>query len=170
MTTTSHSTPFSRLSRIGLALGIGSTQATRNNGSKGEDDSYIPYNGPYESPTTVQQIRGYWESGAQDVFDTRSLSHLSFNGEKAHNVNSRTPSISNGRKYSNASGATLFNIVTEPRRRFSRARQNSTPPSRTSYVSLDQGGGVGDTPIPVHRTTLSQSGSSPKVSSQTFLV
>lgn len=162
--TTPHSTPFSRLSRIGLALGIGSTQGTRNNGSKGEDDSYIPYNGPYESPANAQQIRGYWDSGAQNAaFDTRSLSPLSFGEEKTHDTDGRTPSITNGRKYSDASRATLFNIVTEPRRRFSRIRQNSTPPSRTSYVSLGQGGGVGDTPVPAHRT--SQSGSSPKVSS-----
>lgn len=167
MTTTSHSTPLARLSRIGLALGIGSSQAARNNGSKGEDDSYIPYDGPYESPPDVRQIRGYWDSGAQDAaFDTHSLSPLSFSGEKARDVGSQTSSISSGRKYSNASRTTLFNIVTEPRRRFGRIRQNSTPPPRTSYVSLDQGGGVGDTPVPAHRTTPTRSGSSSKVSSQ----
>lgn len=170
MATTSHSNPLARLSRIGLALGIGSTQPTRNNSSKGEDDSYIPYNGPYESPTGIQQIRGYWDDGVQDAsFDARSCSHLSFNEEKVHNVYNQISPASNGRKYSNASRVTLSNILTEPRRRFGRLRQNSTPPPRTSYVGLDQGGGVGGTPVPVHRTP-SQSGSSPKVSSQPLLV
>jgi serine/arginine repetitive matrix protein 2 len=171
MTTKSHSTPFARLSRIGLALGIGSTQATRDNGSKGEDESYIPYNGTYESPTNVQRIHGYWDNGVQDAApDARSFSHLSFNGEQAHNFYNQTSSISNGRKYSNASRVTLSNIMTEPRRRFSRIRQNSTPPPRTSYVTLDRSGGIGDTPVPIHRTAPSQSGSSMKVSAQRFLV
>jgi serine/arginine repetitive matrix protein 2 len=170
MTTKSHNTPLARLSRLGLALGIGSTQATRNDNSKGEDESYIPYNGPYESPTKVQQIRGYWDSSAQDaVPDARSFTHLSFNEEKAHNFYNQTPSIANGRNYPSASRVTLSNILTEPRRRFGRIRQNSTPPPRTSYVSLDQNGGVGDTPVPVHRTTPSRSGSS-KVSVRPLLM
>ncbi|KAF9648475.1 hypothetical protein BDM02DRAFT_3187132 [Thelephora ganbajun] len=161
MSTKSHNTPLARLSRIGLALGIGSTHKARDYNSKGEDDSYIPYNGPYESPTKGQEIRGYWDSGAQDVaHDTPSISHLSFNEERVHTPYNQTSSISNGRKYTDASRATLSNIVTEPRRRFGRIRQNSTPPPRTSYVSLNQGGGVADTPIPVHRSTPSQSGSS----------
>lgn len=171
MTTKSHSTPFARLSRIGLALGIGSTQATRNNDSKGEDESYIPYSGTYESPTNVQRIHGYWDDSVQDAApDARSFSHLSFNGEQVHNFYNQKSSTSNGRKYSNASRVTLSNIMTEPRRRFSRIRQNSTPPPRTSYVTLDRSGGIGDTPVPVHRTIPSQSGSSLKVSAQRFLV
>ena len=170
MTTKSRNTPLARLSRVGLALGIGSTEATRNNNSKGEDDSYIPYNGPYESPARDKQIRGYWDSGTQDaVLETHSFSHFSFGEEKAPTSYNKKTSLSNGRKYSDASRATLTNIMTEPRRRFSRIRQNSTPPLRPSYISLDQGGGVGDTPVPVHRSTQSRSGSS-KVSSQSCLV
>ena len=169
MTTKSRNTPLDRLSRIGLALGIGSAQATRNNNSKREDDSYIPYNGPYELPTKGQKIRGYWDSSAQDpALEAHSFSHLSF-GEGKAPIYNQTSSFSNGRKYSDASGVTLSNITTEPRRRFSRIRKNSAPPLRTSYVSLDQAGGVGDTPVPVHRSTPSQSGSS-KVSSQPSLV
>lgn len=169
MTTKSHNSPLARLSRIGQALGIGSTQATRN--TKGEDDSYIPYNGPYESPTNGQQIRGYWDSSAQDAaLNARSFAHLSFNAEKAHTYYNQTSSITDGRRYSDASRVTLSNIVAEPRRRFNRIRQNSTPPPRTSYVSLDRGGGIGDTPVPVHRSTPSRSGSSLKVSSHPFLV
>jgi len=163
MTTKSHSTPLARLSRIGLALGIGSTQATRN----GEDDSYIPYNGPYELPTKGQTIRGYWDSGGQDP--APSFAHLSFDQEKPHTPYNQAPHISNGRKYPDASRVTLSNIMTGPRRRFGRVHQNSTPPPRASFVPLDQGGGVGDTPVPAHRSTPSQSGSS-KVSSHTFLV
>lgn len=168
MTTKSRNTPLARLSRIGLVLGIGSTHATRNNSSKGEDDSYIPYNGPYESPIKGQQIRGYWDRSAQHAaLDARSFSHLSFNEEKAHPHYSQTSSPPTGRKYSYASRLTLSNVVAEPRRRFNRTRQNSTPASRTSYVSLDQGGGVGDTPVPVHRSAPSRSGSSPRVSPPT---
>lgn len=170
MTTKTRNTPFARLSRIGLALGIGSTQAARNNNSKGEDDSYIPYNGPYESPAKGQQIRGYWDSSTQDAaLEAHSFSRLPFGEEKAPTSYNQKSSLSNGRKYSDASGVTLSNIMTEPRRRFSRIRQNSTPPLRTSYVSLDRSGGVGDTPVPVHRSTPSQSGSS-KVSFQLSLV
>ena len=165
MTTKTHNTPLARLSRIGLALGIGSTQATRNNSFKGEDDSYIPYNGPYESPIKDQRIPGYWDRSGQDaVLDAHSFSHLSFNEEKEHSPYSQISSPPTGRKYSYASRLTLSNVMTEPRRRFNRIRQNSTPPPRTSYVSLDQGGGIGDTPVPVHRSTPSQSGSSLKVS------
>jgi serine/arginine repetitive matrix protein 2 len=170
MTTKSRNTPLDRLSRVGLALGIGPTQATRDKNSKREDDSYIPYNGPYEAPAKGRQIRGYWDSSAQDAaLEAHSFSHLSFGQEKTPISYSQKSSFSNGRKYLDASGVSLSNIMTEPRRRFSRIRQNSTPPLRTSYVSLDQGGGVGDTPVPVHRSTPSQSGSS-KVSSQPPLV
>lgn len=166
MTSKSHNTPLARLSRIGLALGIGSTQATRS--SKREDDSYIPYNGPYESPTKGQQIRGYWENGAQNAaLDARSFSPPSFNEGKTHTSYNQVPSFSNGRKHSDTPRVTLSNIMTEPRRRFTRTRQNSTPPLGTSYVSLDKSGGIGDTPVPVHRSTLSQPRSlkvSPKLS------
>jgi len=164
MATESHNTPLARLARISLALGIGSTQATRNTDSKGEDNSYIPYNGPYELPTKGQKIRGYWDNGAQDP--APSFAHLSFDQGTPYN---QASSISNSRKYSDASRVTLSNIMTGPRRRFGRIRQNSTPPPRASYVSLDQGGGVGDTPVPAHRSTPSQSGSS-KVSSHLSLV
>jgi hypothetical protein len=162
MTTKSRSTPLTRLSRIGLALGIGSTQVTGGDDPEGEDDSYIPYNGPYEPPTRGHEIRGYWDSGVQDaVLDVRSASHSSMNGGKGRG------SISNSRRYSDASRLTLSNVMTEPRRKFRRVRQNSTPPS---YVSLDQGGGIGDTPVPAHRSTSSRSGSSTKVCFQFFLV
>lgn len=165
MTTQSHNTPLARLSRISLALGIGSTQATRNNGSKGEDESYIPYNGPYESPTGGHQIRGYWDNGVQDTtIGARSFSRFSSSGEKERASYNQKSSFSNCRKYSDVSKATLPNTVTEPRRMFGRIRQNSTPPLRTPYLSLDKGGGVGDTPVPAHRSTPSQSGSSLKVS------
>lgn len=170
MTTQSHNTPLARLSRIGLALGIGSTQATRNNNSKGEDESYIPYNGPYESPTGGHQIRGYWDNGVQDTtIAARSFSRFSSSEEKKHASYNQKSSFSNCRKYSDASRTTLPNIVTEPRRMFGRIRQNSTPPLRTPYLSLDKGG-IGDTPVPAHRSTPSQSGSSLKVSSQPFAV
>ena len=163
MATKSRNSPLTRLSRIGLALGIGPTQVTGNNNLQGEDDSYIPYNGPYEPPTRGQEIRGYWDSGAQDTpTDARSFSQLLLGGGKAHG------SISNSRRYSDASRLTLSNVMTEPRQRFSRVRQNSTPPPTTSYVSLDQGGGVGDTPVPIHRSTLSHSRSSSNVSFQPF--
>ena len=169
MTTASHTTPLARLSRIGQAFGIGSTHEARNDGSKGGDDSYIPYNGPYESPTSAQHVRGYWDDGVQDVaLGVRSRSRSPLNEDKVHNVYNQISPASSGRKYS-SSRVTLSNIMTEPRRRFSRIRQNSTPPPRTSYVSLDQGGGVGDTPVPAHRTTMSHAGSS-KVSSQHFPV
>ena len=165
MTTASHSTPLARLSRIGQAFGIGPAHETRNHGSKGGDDSYIPYNGPYESPTSARHVRGYWDNGVQDAaFSVRSRSHSPLNEEKVPNAYNQIPSASNGRKYSDTSRVTLSNIMTEPRRRFSRIRQNSTPPPRTSYVSLDRGGGIGDTPVPVHRATLGHA--SPKVSSQ----
>lgn len=158
MATKSRNTSLTRLSRIGLALGIGSIQVAGNNNPQGEDDSYIPYNGPYEPPTRGQEIRGYWDNGAQDTgLDTHSFSRLLLDGGKTQ------ASISNGRRYSDASRVTLSNVMTEPRRRFSRVRQNSTPPLRTSYVSLDQGGGIGDTPVPVHRSTTSHSRSSSKV-------
>lgn len=163
MATKSRNTSLTRLSRIGLALGIGSVQMTGNNNLQGEDDSYIPYNGPYETPTRGQEIRGYWDNGAQDtILDAHSFSHLLLDGGKTR------ASVSNGRRYSDASRVTLSNAMTEPRRRFSRVRQNSTPPLRTSYVSLDQGGGIGDTPVPIHRSTPSRSGSSLKVSFQSF--
>ena len=152
MTTKSRNTPLTRLSRIGLVLGIGSTQVTGNGNSQGGDDSYIPYNGPYEPPTTSHEIHGYWDSGEDTILDARSFSHLSTNGGKTHG------SISTSRRYSDASKLTLSNVMTEPRRRFGRVRQNSTPMLGT-YVNLDQGG-IGDTPVPVHRST------STKVSSQ----
>ena len=161
MATKSRNSPFSRLSRIGLALGMTSIQVTGNHNSQGEDDSYIPYNGPYEPPTRGREIRGYWDNGAQDTTpDARSFSHLSLDGRKAHAPYNQPPSISNGRRHSNASRLTLSNVMTEPRRRFSRVRQNGSPPPQTSYASLDRAGGIGDTPIPVHRSTPSNSSSS----------
>ena len=167
MTTASHSTPLARLSRIGQAFGIGPTHETRNSGSKGGDDSYIPYNGPYESPTSAQHVRGFWDDGVQDAaFSVCSRSHSPLNEEKVHNVYNQVHPTSNGHKYPDASKVTLSNIMTEPRRRFGRIRQNSIPPPRTSYVSLDQGGGVGDTPVPFHRAMSGRAGSSPKVSPQ----
>lgn len=169
MTTQSHNTPLARLSRIGLALGIGSSQATRNNSSKGEDESYIPYNGPYESPAGGQRIHGYWDGGVQGTtIDAHSFSRFSSGEEKGHASYNQTSSFSNRGKYSDVSRVTLPNIVTEPRRMFGRIRQNSTPPLRASFLSLDKGGGVGDTPVPAHRSTPSQSGSSLKVSPQPF--
>ncbi|KAF9788201.1 hypothetical protein BJ322DRAFT_1047667 [Thelephora terrestris] len=155
MATKSRNAPLARLSRIGLALGIGSTPVTGNSDSQGEDDSYIPYNGPYEPPTRSQEIRGYWDSGAQNTpVDARSFSQFLLSGGKAHST------ISNSRRYSDASRVTLSNVMTEPRQKFGRVRQNSTPPPKATYVSLDQGGGVGDTPVPVHRSTQSHSRSS----------
>ena len=166
MATKSHNTPLARLSRVGLALGIGS----RSNSSKGEDDSYIPYNGPYELPTRGQKIRGYWDTSAQDVpLDAHSFPHLSFNEDKTHSSYNQAPSFPSGRKYSDVSRVTPSSVVTEPRRKFGRVRQDSAPPLRTSYVSLDRGGGVGDTPVPAHRSTPSHSGSS-KVSSKPLLI
>ena len=159
MATKSRNTPLTRLSRIGLAFGIGSAQTAGNTNSQREDDSYIPYNGPYEPPTRVQEIRGYWDNDARDTaIDARSFSQLPWGGGKARG------STSNSRRYSDASRLTLSNVMTEPRQTFSRVRQNSTPPLTTSYVSLDQCGGVGDTPVPVHRLMPSHSRSSSKVS------
>ena len=160
MATKSRNTSLTRLSRIGLALGIGSIQATGSNNSQREDDSYIPYHGPYESPTRGQEIRGYWDNGTRDTtLDTYSFSRLLLDGGKT-----QASVSSNGRRYSDASKVTLSKVMTEPRRRFSRVRQNSTPQLKTSYVSLDQGGGIGDTPVPAHRSTASHSRSSSKVS------
>jgi serine/arginine repetitive matrix protein 2 len=165
MATKSRNTPFTRFSRIGLALGIGSVQVTGNNNSQGEDDSYIPYNGPYEPPIRGQEIRGYWDTNTQDAaLDTHSFSRLLLDRGKAQD------SVSNGRRYSDTSRMTLSNVMTEPRRRFGRVRQNSTPQLGTSYVSLDQGGGIGDTPVPLHRSTASNSRSSSKVSFRLLLL
>ena len=162
MTAKSRNTSLTRLSRIGLALGITSSQATGNNNLQREDDSYIPYNGPYEPPARGREIRGYWDNDTRDTaVDTHSFSHLLPGRGKTHT------SVSNGRRYSDVSKVTLSTVMTEPRRRFSRVRQNSTP---TSYVTLDQGGDIGDTPVPIHRSTPSHSRSSSKVSFQSFPV
>ncbi|CDO68441.1 hypothetical protein BN946_scf184704.g4 [Trametes cinnabarina] len=121
----SHSSPFSRLSR--LALPFRSNPSSPRAGASQTEDWYIPYNGPVEPPPS-----------ARDDRNTDSWGHL-VSGWLMENEGGRTERSARPRAASNASRMTAGG-EDGPRRKDSRPQ--------ASFVNLDQAGGVGDTPVP----------------------
>jgi serine/arginine repetitive matrix protein 2 len=126
-------TSVSRLSRIGLALGISKSEP--------QDDSwYIPYNGPYESPKSRPHtsVGSEWDS----IFgrsDEQQLLKSPTLGEKGVNRGAikRAPSMAPG-----------FTATHDRRRKHS-----SYAPLPISHSFHNQAGGIGDTPIPRQRSS-----------------
>ncbi|KAH9887934.1 hypothetical protein C8Q73DRAFT_194341 [Cubamyces lactineus] len=114
------SSPFSRLSR--LAFPFKSNPSSPLVAEPQTEDWYIPYHGPIEPP--------------RDDRNTDSWGHL-VSGWLMEGEDGRTERSPRTRALSNASKATA---AEEYKRKVSRPQ--------TSYVNLDQAGGVGDTPVP----------------------
>ncbi|KAI0367408.1 hypothetical protein BV20DRAFT_950322 [Pilatotrama ljubarskyi] len=113
------SSPFSRLSR--LALPFKTNPSSPLSAEPQSDDWYIPYHGPVEPP--------------KDDRNTDSWGHL-VSGWLMENDEGRTERSPRIRAMSNASRA----AADEQKRKSTRVQ--------TSFVKLDQAGGVGDTPVP----------------------
>ncbi|KAI8974784.1 hypothetical protein BD414DRAFT_423838 [Trametes punicea] len=113
------SSPFSRLSR--LAFPFRSNPSSPLTAESHAEDWYIPYHGPIEPP--------------KDDRNTDSWGHL-VSGWLMENEGGHTERSPRTRALSNASRVT----ADEQRRKASR--------TQTSFVNLDQVGGVGDTPVP----------------------
>ncbi|EDR03578.1 uncharacterized protein LACBIDRAFT_295200 [Laccaria bicolor S238N-H82] len=156
--------PFSRFSRVGFGMGLKSRSRTRdsNNGAAGgEDEWYIPYNGPYEAPREPpprRKARDSWGNlvGGEDndaVLVNAEL-HNRYGGY-ARGRDDERKSHTRDRTHSVVLGGTPSSG--EPSRTSIGMRRRSTVsgnrPTVPSYVNLGNSGGVGESPTPHLRTT-----------------
>ncbi|KAI0823498.1 hypothetical protein BC628DRAFT_511022 [Trametes gibbosa] len=122
MSNHAQSSPFSRLSR--LAFPFKSNHSSAHPAEPPAEDWYIPYHGPIQPPT------------GQEERNTDSWGHL-VSGWLMENEDERTERSPRIRALSNASRA----AAEDSKRKSTRVQ--------TSFVKLDQAGGVGDTPQPI---------------------
>jgi len=142
-TNTQNSTPFFRTSRKVFGFNVKSTRSTSLNRNQASDDeSYIPYTGPYEQPREPRRRLRARDSWGDPIPIDRQ------NGEdelatieppKSHHV---PRSIRDSRDA----------VHPRPTHRRSTSSPSKRPPA-ASYVGLgNTGGGVGESPVPVSVT------------------
>ena len=155
--------PFSRFSRVGFGMGLKSRPRTRDSDSGaagGEDEWYIPYNGPYEAPREPprrQKARDSWGDPVggedNDAVLVKAELHNGYGGY-ARGRDDERKSHTRDRIHSVVSGGTPSSG--EPSRTSIGMRRRSTvsgnPPTVPSYINLSTSGGVGESPTPHLRT------------------
>lgn len=154
--------PFSRLSRLGLGLGLKSQpSSTYSHDTKVDDDDwYIAYNGPYEVPKDLRK-RDSWgdvieEEGADMVLHDASLIRR-YQGVGRDSGYMDGADYRRGRAHSTTSRLTTSSVTIDSSRRSMRSPPRRTTHSKrggpmSSYINLDAAGGVGESPMPAQRS------------------
>ena len=163
--------PFARLSRFGLGLGLKSEPSpTYSVATKDvdEEDWYIAYNGPYEVPKDTRK-RDSWgdiveDEGRDTILGTDVLRRYG-GSSKRSDITDSSMGYKRGRAQSAASRATTISSTVEPSRRSMRSPQrrpgNIRRPPVSSYINLDAAGGVGESPMPPQRSPISPTSTYP---------
>lgn len=169
--------PFTRFSRIGFGLGLMQHNGSRAHGRdgkkkpSGDEDWYIPYNGPYEAPREVPQRRkerdswGDPISGEDDEYDdekprlsdqelhNRYGGHPDFQRLSRARYGDEAKGRFQGRPQSVVSGHTMSSGNLDPNRTSIGIPRRSTVSAGTrppvpSYIDTDAAAGVGGSPMP----------------------
>ncbi|KIM86141.1 hypothetical protein PILCRDRAFT_776323 [Piloderma croceum F 1598] len=163
--------PFARLSRFGLGLGLKSepsptySLATKD---EGEEDWYIAYNGPYEVPKDTRK-RDSWgdiveDEGRDTILGTDVLRRYGGGGSKPSDMTDGM-GYRRGRAQSATSRAATISSTIAPSRRSMRSPQrrpgSTRGPPVSSYINLDAAGGVGESPMPPQRSPISPTSTYP---------
>jgi len=151
----SSSSPFARLSRLGVGLGLKS-QPSPTFPVDQDEDWYIAYNGPYEVPKDMRK-RDSWgdvveEEGRDSIIDADLI--------RRYGGGSGYLDSAGYRRGRAQSATTLTSGPTEGDRRSVLSQRHSSNIRRapvSSYINLDAAGGVGDSPMPPQRTPVSPS-------------
>ena len=160
--------PFTKFTRAGF--GFSSKSRMRTKPAESDEDWYIPYNGPYEAPRELpnrRRARDSWgdplEPDDEDMVlndrelrlrygDHNSLDHgdRSLEEERIGRRRGRTVSVT--------SPQTVSSAVIDPSRPSIAVTRRSTVSTGTrqnlpSFISMDTVGGVGESPIPLCRSS-----------------
>ena len=165
------SSPFSRLSRLGIGLGFRSQPSPTYTPKlprhrQEEEDWYIAYNGPYEVPADTRK-RDSWgdviegEERDQDTVlnDTEFIRRYGGKNDKRRSLgigSSDGSEYRRGRAQSTSSGLTASSGTMDPSRKSIRVRSPYTsrrPHTASTYINLDAAGGIGESPIPRQRSS-----------------
>lgn len=172
--TRTSTTPFARFSRLGFGLSSKShspsplsTQRSPEKPKK-EEDWYIPYNGPYETPQPLSSSDKKRDSWGDPVYDDGQYDHDALGDELlkrygvpeqhdlGHHWSSAIPeddrrSRTRARTQSGVSGRTVSSGTVDPHRTHRATTSSSAPPPKVpSFTGLDPAGGVGESPMPLH--------------------
>lgn len=167
----SSSSPFSRLSRLGIGLGFRSQPSPTYTPKppkqpQEEEDWYIAYNGPYEVPTDTRK-RDSWgdviegEGEGQDAIlnDAELMRRYGGGNGKRGSLgvgSSDGSEFRRGRAQSTSSGLTASTGTMDPHRRSMRMRSphsSKRPNIASAYINLDAAGGIGESPMPRQRSS-----------------
>lgn len=155
---TQSSSPFSRLPRLGFNFGFKPgpssplretyTSPQREKTQDKEEDWYIPYNGPIESP----------RPRAESNHDRESWGDL-LNGWLTEDPRE---SPQNGRSSSRARALSTVTHLTSSSGNIDPSRKSIRMSSKPrvavpSFINLDQAGGIGDVPMPAERSSKYES-------------
>lgn len=172
------STPFSRLSRLGIGLGFSksphqssistSPLLEKPKQKKDDEDWYIAYNGPYEVPKDTRK-RDSWgdvveeDEGRDAILDADLLRR--YGGglmRDARDSAGYSSGKSRGRAYSATSWTGSSSMTVEPQSRSMRRQQmndathmntrRTNNSASTGYISMDMAGGVGESPMSRQRS------------------
>ncbi|KAI0941838.1 hypothetical protein AcV7_002412 [Taiwanofungus camphoratus] len=149
------SSPLSRLSRLGIAFGLKSRPSSPlarefEPERTAEEDWYIPYNGPYEQPTAVNQVhdRDSWGDLVSGWLTEDA------NVPRERNTDRRHAHSTRSRAVSNASHLTLSSATADHSHKNISSRR-ATRAGISSFIHLDPGG-IGESPMP-QRSSQEQS-------------
>lgn len=167
---------------FGVGLKLARSQ-TRKKGGEEDEQWYIPYNGPYQQPRETarrSKARDSWGDPLENdddeeasVLDDRELERRYGGGytdssghdnaaldfqEARKGTRDRSASLASGRSHSSA---------VDPSRAGTTARLRThlpagPRPSISTYVNMDSGGGIGESPVP--QTWLKETGPSSRLS------
>ena len=145
------SSPFARLSRFGVGLGLKSHSPPTYAQETEEEDWYIAYHGPYEVPKDTRK-RDSWgdvveEEGRDAILDAELVHRYGGGKQGVDNVEH-----GRGRAYSTTTGSS--GTTDTNRKRIRSPQPRSGNPKRgpiSSFINLDAAGGVGDSPMPPQR-------------------
>lgn len=135
--------PFARISRF-LKAGPSSLPAREHEHEKpGDEDWYIPYNGPYEQPPSVR------DSTDGDSWGPLVSGWLREDGRETEEQQGRA---TRNRAVSSASALTHSSANVDPTRRSFSTTHHGPRPAGQSLGHLDQTGGVGASPMPLRES------------------
>jgi hypothetical protein len=166
--------PFSRLSRFGVGLGLRSQSSPNYTSAaqdQDEDDWYIAYNGPYEVPKDTRK-RDSWgdivDEGRDAIVDADLIRRYGGGSKQSDSMGSA--GSSRGRAQS---ATTATSSAIDPHRKSTRSPQRrSGNPKRapvSSYINLDAAGGVGDSPMPPRRSPVFPPNATPTNANRTSM-
>ncbi|KAF8802733.1 hypothetical protein BYT27DRAFT_7196275 [Phlegmacium glaucopus] len=163
--------PFPKLTRGSFGFSLKSRKSTKT--VESDEDWYIPYNGPYEAPREFRnqrKARDSWgdlvEPDAAEEHDDRQLHRYGGHNDLTDRNNGSSyleeerKGRSRDRSFSFTSGHTVSSGTVEhsSRPNIINANRRSTVSAGTrqavpSYISLDPMGTVGESPIPLRRSS-----------------